>query len=219
MATQSAAAASHADLNRNSLFNLKGRVALVTGGGSGIGLMITQALAVNGAKVYITGRTPEKLDSVVETYGKDIEGDIFALKGFDVTDKKHIANLVKEIESREKCLCILVNNAGISSNTVNTDVDLATDLKKELFDLEKSSFDDWTSVFTTNVSSIFFTSGMSTRYRLQTIPHTNTHLSCLLASAAEILGVSRGLVRYHPQYHQHQRYGPGCPAPLRLQCF
>ena len=36
--------------------------------------MATQALARNGAKVYIVGRTAEKLDTVVETYGKDISG-------------------------------------------------------------------------------------------------------------------------------------------------
>jgi len=51
--------------NRNfqlqNLFNVNQKVALVTGGGSGIGLMATQALAVNGAKVYITGRTEESL--------------------------------------------------------------------------------------------------------------------------------------------------------------
>lgn len=171
MASQSAAAASHADLNRNNLFNLKGRVALVTGGGTGIGLMITQALAVNGAKVYITSRNPEKLERVVETYGKDIEGEIIPLKGFDVTDKPHISKLVKEIESREKCLCILVNNAGISSNSVNTDVDTATELKKELFEDDKNNFDDWTSVFTTNVSSIYFTSGKLSSPKPNGVPH------------------------------------------------
>lgn len=158
MATKSAAAASHAELNRSSLFNLKGRVALVTGGGSGIGLMVTQALAVNGAKVYITGRTPEKLEKVVETYGKDTEGEIIALKGFDVTDKQQISKLVKEIESREKCLCILVNNAGINSSTVTTETDSAQEMKENLFDVEKSNFEDWSNVYTTNVSSIFFTS-------------------------------------------------------------
>ncbi|KUI54244.1 Rhamnolipids biosynthesis 3-oxoacyl-[acyl-carrier-protein] reductase [Cytospora mali] len=158
MATQSVAAASHGDLNRNSLFNMKGRVALVTGGGSGIGLMITQALAVNGAKVYVTGRTEEKLDRVVETYNQDIEGEIIALTGFDVTKKNDIVKLVKEIESREECLCILVNNAGISSNTVTTETDTATEMKQNLFDVEKSNFDDWTSVYSTNVAAVFFTS-------------------------------------------------------------
>ncbi|KAL2278302.1 hypothetical protein FJTKL_14570 [Diaporthe vaccinii] len=158
MATQSVAAASHGELNRNSLFNLKGRVALVTGGGSGIGLMITQALAVNGAKVYITGRSGEKLDKVKETYGKDIEGDIIPLSGFDVTSKDHITKLVKEVESREKCLCILVNNAGISSNTVTTETDDTTQLKKNLFDAEGVDFQDWTSAYSTNVAAVYFTS-------------------------------------------------------------
>lgn len=159
MATQSVAAANHVELNRNSLFNMKGRVALVTGGGSGIGLMITQALAVNGAKVYITGRTEEKLDHVVETYNKDIEGEIIALSGYDVTKKDHISKLVKEIESREECLCILVNNAGISSSTVTTETKTATEMKQNLFDTESSNFEDWTSVFSTNVAAVFFTSG------------------------------------------------------------
>lgn len=48
------------DFRLSNLFNVKGRVALITGAGSGIGLMATQALAVNGAKVYICGRTEEK---------------------------------------------------------------------------------------------------------------------------------------------------------------
>merc|ERR1712137_586012 len=63
---QQARGGSKKDFSRESLFDLSGKVALVTGGGSGIGLMATQALAVNGAKVYITGRTKEKLDRVTE---------------------------------------------------------------------------------------------------------------------------------------------------------
>lgn len=71
----------NADLELNEVFNLKGKVALVSGGGSGIGLMITQALAVNGVKVYIVGRTEEKLDTVVEAHGKNIAGEIIAIAG------------------------------------------------------------------------------------------------------------------------------------------
>lgn len=56
----------------SNLFDVKGRVVVVSGGGSGIGLMATQAFAVNGAKVYIIGRTLEKLQTVAETYGKDV---------------------------------------------------------------------------------------------------------------------------------------------------
>jgi NADP-dependent 3-hydroxy acid dehydrogenase YdfG len=79
----------NAEFQLGEVFNVKNKVALVTGGGSGIGLMCTQALAVNGAKVYIVGRTKEKLDKVVEAHGKGIAGEIIPLVG-DVTDKDSV---------------------------------------------------------------------------------------------------------------------------------
>lgn len=90
---------------------MKGKVALVAGGGSGIGLIATQALAVNGAKVYIVDGTEKKLEAVARTYGQDIAGEIILITG-DVSKKEDIRRLVSDISSREKCLCILINNGG-----------------------------------------------------------------------------------------------------------
>ncbi|KAL8798564.1 MAG: hypothetical protein Q9182_006561 [Xanthomendoza sp. 2 TL-2023] len=59
---------SNQELKLNKLFDVSHLTAIVTGGGTGIGLMITQALATNGAKVYITGRREEALERVVEQY-------------------------------------------------------------------------------------------------------------------------------------------------------
>lgn len=56
-------------LEAATLFDLKGKVALVTGGGTGLGLTAALALASNGAKVYISGRRKQKLDEAVAEYG------------------------------------------------------------------------------------------------------------------------------------------------------
>lgn len=61
-------AAKNEDLKVSKLFDVSNFAAVVTGGGTGIGLMITQALVANGARVYITGRREEALDKVVEKY-------------------------------------------------------------------------------------------------------------------------------------------------------
>lgn len=58
--------------------DLTGRVALVTGGGTGIGLMISQGLAAAGAKVYITGRRVEILDKVAAAWDRQIGGEILS---------------------------------------------------------------------------------------------------------------------------------------------
>ncbi|RAL15601.1 SDR family NAD(P)-dependent oxidoreductase [Aspergillus homomorphus CBS 101889] len=144
-----AAENSNTNFTLESLFNVKDKVALITGGGSGIGLMATQALATNGSKVYITGRTSEKLQRVAELYGKSTKGEIIPLTA-DVTDKASIQKLVQEISSRESRLDILINNAGISSSTQTTEHENAEDLSKALFD-ESSSPEEWESVYRTNV--------------------------------------------------------------------
>lgn len=123
--------------------------------GSGIGLMAVQALAVNGAKVYIVGRTEEKLSTVAKVYGKDIAGQIIPLQG-DISSKEDIKRLVSEIESREKCLCILINNAGIITSSQKPEGETAAELKKNLFEPENANFDDWALTYKTNAASLYF---------------------------------------------------------------
>lgn len=115
--------------------------------------MATQALAVNGAKVYITGRTEEKLDRVASLYSQDIPGQIIPLAA-DITSKPSIESLVQEISAKEPALHILINNAGISSATQNTELTSAEELSSELFN--KTSFDEWESLYRTNVSQLYF---------------------------------------------------------------
>ncbi|KAG6015914.1 hypothetical protein E4U43_004576 [Claviceps pusilla] len=141
-------------LTRDVLFNLKGRVALVTGGGSGIGLMATQALAANGAKVYITGRTKEKLDKVVSEHFQGNDSQVIPLQA-DVSSKDGILSLLQDVESREKCLCILVNNAGISGDNTNPEAKTAKELQSTWFD--DSSFETWIDLYRTNVAAVYFT--------------------------------------------------------------
>lgn len=154
-ATASNMETNNKDLELSNLFDVKGKVALVTGGGSGIGLMCAQALAVNGAKVYIVGRTEEKLERVVEAHGKGIAGEIIPLVA-DITSKDEIRKLVKEIESREPYLSVLINNAGINTSTQKPEGETGTELKKNLFDPENANFDDWATTYKTNVPQLYF---------------------------------------------------------------
>lgn len=116
--------------------------------------MTTQALAVNGAKVYIIGRTGEKLDRVVDTYSRGIPGQIIAVTA-DITSKESIQKLVEHISSAESKLHILINNAGVSSPSQNTDLEDPDALRNELFN-NSDSLQDWEGVFRTNVCQLFF---------------------------------------------------------------
>ena len=93
------------------LFNLTGKVALVTGGTHGIGLAIGLLLAKAGARVCVNDIQEDKLTKCREAFIN--EGlDVYTLV-FDVTDEKDVDSGISQIEGNEGTVDILVNNAGI----------------------------------------------------------------------------------------------------------
>jgi len=89
---------------------LEGQVAIVTGGGCGIGKAIAKILAERGAKVVVTSRTKQQLDSTVKCINEK-GGTAFAIAA-DVTSEQDVTNLIDVAVSEFGRLDILVNNAG-----------------------------------------------------------------------------------------------------------
>ena len=123
-----------------SLFNLSGKVALVTGGNGGIGLGMAQGLADAGAAILVAGRNDEKNAAAVATLVES--GSDAAAATADVTDEAAVGAMVEAALSRWGRLNILVNNAGIN-------------IRKEPQEL---SLDEWRSVLDTNLTSAFLCS-------------------------------------------------------------
>ena len=91
------------------LFSIAGRTALVTGGASGIGLMITRAFIAAGARVYISSRKAEAGAAVAAELGRT--GDCVSIPA-NLSTEAECRRLAEELASREPRLDILVNNAG-----------------------------------------------------------------------------------------------------------
>jgi gluconate 5-dehydrogenase len=95
----------------NNLFDLTGKVALVTGGSHGIGFAVAKTLAEAGAKVCINGRSEDKLAASKAEF-KALGLDIFTV-AFDVTQEADVDRGISIIEKEVGTIDILVNNAGI----------------------------------------------------------------------------------------------------------
>ena len=119
------------------LFNIEGKVAIVTGGSRGIGAMIARGFVDNGARTYITARTEEACRATAEAlshYGQciAIPADLSTLSG--------IKTFVQTFSEHEKKLDILVNNAGVMKGAA----------------FEDFPESDWDQVMDINLKSLFF---------------------------------------------------------------
>ncbi|KAK3806771.1 MAG: hypothetical protein J3Q66DRAFT_358433 [Benniella sp.] len=98
-------------MHSSSLFDVKGKVVLVTGGSRGIGLMIAHGFIVNGAKVYISSRSADVCDKVAKELTKLGPGECVSIPA-DLQSLEEVNRLVAELSKRESKVHVLVNNAG-----------------------------------------------------------------------------------------------------------
>jgi NAD(P)-dependent dehydrogenase (short-subunit alcohol dehydrogenase family) len=118
---------------------LKGKTALITGGGEGIGKATALLFCKEGAKVGITGRVKEKLNAVLKE--AEGHGEIIALPG-DVSSEKDVKRIVKDFLKRFKKIDILFNNAGVlEPGTVTT-----------------TTLESWDKIIDINVKGLFLMS-------------------------------------------------------------
>lgn len=123
----------------STLFDLSGRLALVTGSGRGIGLAIAAGLADAGARLVLNGRDPDRLLAAAAAFGPRAVPALGGFGAFDVADADAVEAGVERIEREAGPIDILVNNAGIQWRQPM--VDLATA--------------DWRRVIETNLTSAF----------------------------------------------------------------
>ena len=119
----------------NKLFDLTGRLALITGSSRGIGRAIAEGYAAAGARVIINGRDKDAVATAVKALG----GNAVAAP-FDVTDKAAVQAAVDKIEKDIGPIDILVNNAGMTKRMPFTEFPEA----------------DWRQIMATNLDSVFF---------------------------------------------------------------
>jgi len=118
----------------NSLFDLTGRIALVTGSSRGIGRAIAEGYAAAGARVLINGRDIGAVNSTVTAIRNAVAAP------FDVTAKATVEAAIEKLERDIGPIDILVNNAGMTKRMPFTEFPEA----------------DWRQILATNLDSVFF---------------------------------------------------------------
>jgi gluconate 5-dehydrogenase len=121
----------------SKLFDLSGKLALVTGSSQGIGFAIAEGLAQAGAHIVLNGRDKAKLAAAQAQL--QAKGHTVHANAFDVTDEDAVNAAVSDIEAKHGAVSILFNNAGMQFRSV----------------LEDYPADKWRELMRVNVESAF----------------------------------------------------------------
>lgn len=120
-------------------------VAIITGGGTGIGRETALKFAENGFTVVVSGRRQEKLDETV-SLAAGLPGRVVAVRG-DVSDKENVRRIIDTATSAGNLTC-LVNNAGVGWEYGAT-------VPGSMAALRETSFEHWREVMAINLDSVY----------------------------------------------------------------
>ncbi|MBJ6368632.1 SDR family NAD(P)-dependent oxidoreductase [Snuella sedimenti] len=191
-----------------NIVDLTDRVALITGGGSGIGLGIAKQFIALGAKVVITGRDQKKLEEAKTILG----ANCFYFTN-DVTKKEEHENLVQSIEEKIGAIQILVNNAGRHS-------------KKPSLEATDGEFQE---IMDTNVNSVFVLTRTVLKYMITRKKGSVINISSMTAlygiplvvayssSKTALLGMTRTLASEYS--HTGVRFNAIAPGFIESKMF
>jgi NAD(P)-dependent dehydrogenase (short-subunit alcohol dehydrogenase family) len=155
--------------------------------------MAAQALAANGAKVYITGRRSEALENASKWHDPKGTGQIIPAITCDVTKKDQLQKLIDYISSKEDHVDLLITASGIAGPKAEPEHEDARDLKARLWD--KETEDGWSDVLQTDVTSVFFTT-VAFLPLLQAGTSSKGHLTASVIVISSMSGIMR-----HAQGH------------------
>lgn len=149
-----------------TLFDLRGKRALITGSGQGIGYALAEGLGRAGARVVLNGRDAAKLAIAAENLSA--LGIAVETAPFDVIDPKAALSAVDAIEAESGPIDILVNNAGIQRRAP----------------LEEFEVETWREVMRTNLDSVFFVSRAVARHMIARGRGKIINIASLMSEAA-----------------------------------
>jgi 3-oxoacyl-[acyl-carrier protein] reductase len=161
-------------MKASQLFDLTGRVALVTGASSGLGAQFAKALAENGAAVALVARRAERLAKVKKQI--EAKGGLAVAIETDVLDPKAMQRAFDQVEAALGTVTVLVNNAGVAHSG------RAIELSAE----------EWRRVLTINLDAVFFWAQEAARRMFAGGKRGNVvNIASVLG-----LGVAKGVVGY-----------------------